>query len=243
MPVYCRHGSSRRASTSLRGGCDTGWVTPAIWLAISRTAPASSPRSVTWPAKNIQPTLTPPSAITARSRAGEQLGQRGQPLPEQLAPALGRGQGVDGRLVLVQHPENLVALGHDGHIAPEDLAARPRRARLGPGPADQRVDLAEVVLDQARDDVFLRLEMVVQGSLGDREPLGDLAQRRLLVTLLSEQLDCDLLDARPRVGAARCCLAHRPLRHASSLPGNLLDGRLVSSLPCSRRMLAGRQVG
>jgi hypothetical protein len=36
------------------------------------------------------------------------------------------------------------------------------------------------------DDVFLGLEVVIQGGLGDAQALGDLAQRRLLVALLGE---------------------------------------------------------
>jgi hypothetical protein len=108
---------------------------------------------------------------------------------------------VHGRLVLVQHPEHLVALGHDGHIA-EDFRSGVRRARLGRRPADQRVDLADIVGDQAGDDVFLGLEVVIERGLGDVKPLGDLAQRRLLVPLLGKQLDCHLLDARAGIGAA-----------------------------------------
>jgi hypothetical protein len=41
---------------------------------MASTAADSSARSATWSAKNIQPTLTPPIAMAARSRSpGEQL--------------------------------------------------------------------------------------------------------------------------------------------------------------------------
>ena len=58
-------------------------------------------------------------------------------------------------------------------------ARRVARPGLRPAPGDQLVELAAVVLDQAADDVFLGLEVVVQRGLGHAEPLGDLAQRRL----------------------------------------------------------------
>jgi hypothetical protein len=52
----------------------------------------------------------------------------------------------------------------------------PAGARLCSRPGNQRVDLAEVVLDEAAGDVFLGLEVVVQRGLRDVEPGGDLAQ-------------------------------------------------------------------
>ena len=72
----------------------------------------------------------------------------------------------------------------------------------------------------------LRLEVVVERRLRDAEPLGDLAQRRLVVALLGEQLERDVEDP----------LARRPRRASARRRG--AARRCVSGLtPCSASYL------
>ena len=75
----------------------------------------------------------------------------------------------------MQEAEYLTAAQHDPHVAVEDLAAGRFGPRLVLGPVHEIVDLSEVVVGEAVDDVFLGLEVVVERSLGDTEALGDLA--------------------------------------------------------------------
>jgi hypothetical protein len=98
------------------------------------------------------------------------------PLPEQLAAVLGGREGAERGLVLLDHPEDFAAVFDNAEIPAQHGTTYLGRPRLAPAPVDKRVDLAEVVLDQAADDVFLGLEVVVQGRFGDPEPFGDLAQ-------------------------------------------------------------------
>ena len=59
---------------------------------------------------------------------------------------------------------------------------------------------------QLQEDVFLALEVVVERGLRACEPLGDFAQRGLVVALLVEQLERDVEDAlarRPTAGVRR----------------------------------------
>jgi hypothetical protein len=144
----------------------------------------------------------------------------------------------------------------DPAVAVEDEGPVLAGPRLGPAPGDQLVQLGHVVLGEAADDVLFGLEVVVQGGLGDAEPLGDLAQRGLLVPVLREQLEGHGLNPLP--GVAPCAprrraslVVHRssafaglfaPFHHEPVRPTlNLLDARLVSVLVwCT--ILAGRQV-
>jgi hypothetical protein len=103
-------------------------------------------------------------------------------------PVLARLHGLHGGLILVHEAEDLVAGQHDPDVAGQDLATRLAGARLVPGPVQEGVDLGEVVVGEAVDDVFLGREVVIERGLGDAEALGDLAQRGLVVTLLGEQL-------------------------------------------------------
>ena len=48
---------------------------------------------------------------------------------------------------------------------------------------------------QLQEDVLLALEVVVERGLRDLQPLGDLAQRRLVIPLLVEELERDVEDA------------------------------------------------
>src|SRR6266496_24098 len=191
---------------------------PAMSWAIPSTAAHSSARSGTWSAEHpadADATERHGRAEPVAERGagpGQQFDERAQPLAVQRAPVLGTREAVHRGLVLVQHPKHLVALHDDAHIAAEELAAGGGRRGLCLSPGDQRVDLAVMVLDQAADDVFLGLEVVVQRCLGDIEPLGDLAQRRLLVALLGEQRDRDLLDACPGVAADACIVRRRSRR-------------------------------
>jgi hypothetical protein len=107
----------------------------------------------------------------------------------------------------VQHPEYLAGGRHDVKIPADDLGPGVGGARLALGPGDQLVQVGDVVLDQAADDVFLRLEVVIQRGLGDAELLGDLAQGCLLVALLGKQLEGKLAQPRPGVLAAILLIA------------------------------------
>src|ERR1035438_3279568 len=78
---------------------------------------------------------------------------------------LGGREGAECGLVLLQHPEYFAALFDDAEVPAQHGAPRFGRSRLAAAPVDERVDLAEVVLDQAADDVFLGFEVVVQGRL------------------------------------------------------------------------------
>ena len=107
------------------------------------------------------------------------------------------------RPVLLQEAEDLVAAQHDSDVAVEDLAAGLVAARLVLGPVQEGVDLGEVIVGEAVDDVFLGLEVVVEGGLGHAQALGDLAQGRFLVPLLGEKLERHLLHPGPGVGPRR----------------------------------------
>jgi hypothetical protein len=58
------------------------------------------------------------------------------------------------------------------------------------------------VLEDADEDLFLRLEVVVERRFGDLQALGDLAQGGLLVALLREEFEGHVLDAPAGVPAA-----------------------------------------
>jgi hypothetical protein len=59
-------------------------------------------------------------------------------------------------------------------------------ARLVLRPVQESVDLGEIIVGETVDDVFLGLEVIVEGSLGHAQALGYLTQGRLLVALLGE---------------------------------------------------------
>jgi hypothetical protein len=61
--------------------------------------------------------------------------------------------------------------------------------RLALAPLDQVVHRPRQVLEEADEDVFLGLEVVVERRLRDVQPFGDLPQRRLLVALLGEEFE------------------------------------------------------
>jgi tetratricopeptide (TPR) repeat protein len=134
--------------------------------------------------------------------AGQQVDERVQPAAE-AGESLLRLHGLHGGPVLLQEPEDLAAGQHHADVTVQDLAAGLVVPRLVLGPVQQGVDLGEVVVGEAVDDVFLGLEVVVQGGLGHAEALGDLAQRGLLVALLGEQLERNLLRPRPGIGPRR----------------------------------------
>src|SRR5579863_3669575 len=132
---------------------------------------------------------------------GDDLHKRAQPRPELGEAVFAVLRPVDGRLVALEEPEDLAALQHDGYVAVDQFPGGPGTRRLLPAPGDERVKPGEVVLGEAADDVFLRLEVVVKRGLRDAETLGDLPQGCPLVPLLSEKLERDLLDPRPGVTA------------------------------------------
>jgi len=89
------------------------------------------------------------------------------------------------------------------------------------------------------DDVFLGLEVVVKRGLGDAKPLGDLAQRGLLVALLGEQFERDLLRPGPGIGAWRAgvtgLVRGRTSRAGGALAAAVVHrerGPLVIHVPC-----------
>ena len=53
---------------------------------------------------------------------------------------------------------------------------------------------------QRQQDVVLRLEVVVEGRLGDAQLLGDLPQAGAVEALLGEEVESHIEDALPRVG-------------------------------------------
>ena len=118
--------------------------------------------------------------------AGQYVHERVQAIPEAREALLTRLHVVHRRPVLLQEAEDLAAAKHDADVAVEDLAAHLVAARLVLGPVQEGVNLGEVIVGEAVDDVFLGLEVVVEGGLGHAQPLGDLAQGRLLVPLLGE---------------------------------------------------------
>ena len=89
-----------------------------------------------------------------------------------------------------------------------------RKSSHDPGPVEFRELCHRAVHQlvdrhvQGGDDVFLGLEVVVEGGLGDPDPLGDLPERGLVVALLHEEVQGDVEDAltvawispRPREG-------------------------------------------
>src|SRR5690348_14435017 len=128
-----------------------------------------------------------------------------------MAAVLGVRQAVERGLVVLEHPEDLAAFGHDAVVAVQHLRPGLRRAGQRLAPGNEVVYLAEVILDQAGHDVFLGLEVVIERGLGDVEPFRDLPQRGLVITLLGEQLQSHGLDALPgvRAGVRLLSLSHR----------------------------------
>ena len=165
-----------------------------------------------------------------RVGTGEQVDQRVEPAAEAGEAVLARFHALHRGPVLLHEAEHLAAGQHDPDVAVQDLVPGLLGARLVLGPVQEVVDLREVVLGEAVDDVFLGLEVVVQCGLGHAQPFGDLAQRGLLVALLGEQLERDLLRPRPGVSTRSGSRACMSVSHSLAEPGrNLLDGRLVSS--------------
>ena len=63
---------------------------------------------------------------------------------------------------------------------------------------------------QRHEDVVLRLEVVVEGRLGDAQLLGDLPQAGAVETLLDEEVQSDIEDALPGVRSGLGCSDRRP---------------------------------
>jgi tetratricopeptide (TPR) repeat protein len=118
--------------------------------------------------------------------SGQHVHEPVQAIPEAREALLARLHALHRRPVLLQEAEDLVAAQHDADVAVEHLAAGLVAARLVAGPVQEGIDLGEVIVGEAMDDVFLGLEVVVEGGLGHAQALGDLTQGRLLVPLLRE---------------------------------------------------------
>src|SRR5580693_6716869 len=145
----------------------------------------------------------------------------------------------DGRVVALVHDEDLAVAQH---LIDEEIE------QLGPGlggflavaaelayPVEHVA--AEVVQPQVEgeEDVLLALEVVVESGLGRAEPVGDLAQRGLVVALLVEQLQGDVKDALARRAAWS---AGTPRR---GRPGSRLSGDGLLGLRHGRILLDNRQ--
>ena len=63
-----------------------------------------------------------------------------------------------------------------GGVPADELAPGLGVARLSLRPVDQFFEDGHPFRDQALDDLFLTLEVVVQRGLGDSQPFGDLTQ-------------------------------------------------------------------
>ena len=143
-----------------------------------------------------------------RVAVAEQLEHAGHPLPHHDARPCA-APSTDWL-----RSKNRISRGGPARAAACRVAAQELAPALVPRAAASRAQAISSSIratrscDEAVDDVFLGLEVVVERGLGDAEPLGDLAQRGLLVALLGEELQGDVLDARRgcrRVGAARPC--------------------------------------
>src|ERR1035441_400235 len=117
-----------------------------------------------------------PTAITAvlartRSRSGApeptststRSSSRSRKRANRALPAV---EGLDRGPVLLQEAEDLMAGQHDPDVTVEHLTPGRLAPRLLLGPRHERVELREIILGEAVDDIFLGLEVVVQGGLG-----------------------------------------------------------------------------
>ena len=119
-------------------------------------------------------------------------------------------------------------------------AGQARRSRR----SSSRVELVEHLAAERvqaqvelEEDVLLALEVVVERRLRDAEPLGDLAQRGLVVALLVEELEGDVEDplARLAAGPAGTC-------SVCSMTRILLDGRQVSDYARESYLPTGKEM-
>jgi hypothetical protein len=157
--------------------------------------------------------------------AGQYAGERVEPVAEAREAFLARFHALNGGPVLLQETEHLAAGQHDPDVAVQQLPPGRLGHRLVLGPVQELVDLLEVVVGEAVDDVFLGLEVVVQRGFGYAQPFGDLAQRGLLIALLGKQLERHLLGPGPGIGARRSgpagraggALAAAVVRHGGKL--------------------------
>src|SRR5690606_3446008 len=97
--------------------------------------------------------------------------------------------------------------------------------------------------EEARRDVLLGLEMVVEGGLGHAELLGDLPKRRVFVAVLAEELDRGPLDPLASARLVQVALFARRFGHlvpqicSALLVGRDTEwiGRTAGSAECEAR--------
>ena len=112
------------------------------------------------------------------------------------------GEEPDDDGILLERAHDAAALdGEVDHEGEEHLACA-RAAVLGLGGVERRLELREVDLEHGDDDLFLGLELVVDGGLRDADGVGDHLQRGAAHTVLAEQVERGGDDAGLR-GAAR----------------------------------------
>ena len=103
---------------------------------------------------------------------------------------------LDGRLVPFVEDEQRPLLQHLVDQAVEQPGPRCRRGVVPHGVERLTAELVEAQVER-HQDVGLAGEVVVDRRLGEAEPVGDLAERRLVVALRAEQLEGDVEDALP----------------------------------------------
>jgi hypothetical protein len=122
--------------------------------------------------------------------------------------SLKRVPTLSSLMVLVEEPQQRLAVGHALGEAPDDLVPDGGAVGLLLAPGDGLLDGCGHAVHDPGEDVLLGAEVVVQRGLGHTEPVGDLTQRRLLVPVLGEEFQGDVEDSRPGV-PARCLGGHR----------------------------------
>ena len=84
----------------------------------------------------------------------EQVDERVEPAAKAREPFLAGLHALDRGPVLLQEAEHLTAAQHDPDVAVQDLAPGLLGSRLVLGPVQEVVDLREVVVGEAVDDVL-----------------------------------------------------------------------------------------
>jgi hypothetical protein len=136
---------------------------------------------------------------------------------EYLVEVLVAGEGPDEHRVSGQRALHAAALDRQGHDAGEQGLARQFCAGLGRGRVEHRLQPRYLSLGGGDDDLFLGLELMVDGGLRHADRVSDHLQGRPADAVLSEQPGGGADDARLRGAgqlgqrAARgcgCCFDH-----------------------------------
>jgi hypothetical protein len=112
---------------------------------------------------HVAPTLSTAAVARTRSRNGaSRSASRSTSVSRRSRKRealLARVHGLYRRAVLLQEAEDLTALEHDADVASQDRVPGLVAARLVLGPVQEGVELGEVIVGEAVDDIFLRLEV------------------------------------------------------------------------------------